>query len=291
MMNQLNNIISEELLEYFLQETYQSVSEIKDLASDVIKEIAKNNMQQIKDNGKLLYLYGIYLNAVDSDKYKEIKDFIEQTNITISVNDKWSNNPKASYSVIMSKDKKKYNPRLGREIDVYVDKIVELYSEINNKIEKKPDYNERDLYFDLFYEIYSSLLHELQHAYDDFRSKNKVYQTKQFKKYREKYMQGVEDNVNQDAEHFLKYSNLPHEIWARFTQAMYETHFTEWDREKSKNDFVFVMKPIKDVVKQFKYAFKNFRYLPDKMKRKLLNKVVQFWHYEQEKLNKENKIQ
>lgn len=288
-MDKFQDILLEEILDHYIIETYQSISEIKNLASDVIKKIAENNMQRVKDGEKITYLYGIYLNEIDSSKYDEIKDFIDESNIAISINDKWSHNPKGSYSVIMSKDKHEFNPKSGREIDIYVDKIVELYSKINKKIEENPDYNEQDLYFDLFYEVYDALIHELQHAYDDFRSKNKVYQSKQFNKYREKYMQGVEDNIDQEAKKFVKYLNLPHEIWARFSQAMYRVSFVTWDRERSKEDFLFKMKPIKDVVREFKYEFNGFKLLSDKMKRKLINKVVQFWHYEAEKLKKENK--
>jgi len=279
------DIINEEILEHLLNETHKSIQEIKDLASDVIKEIAGNNIEQIKDGG-IKYLYGIYLNAINTDKYGDLKDFITNTNIAITINDKWDNNPNASYSML--DDNGNYNPKLEREIDVYVEKLNEVIEEINQKALQKTGYNTNDLYMDLFYKLYSFLIHELQHAYDDYRSQNKSYQTKEFSEYKSKYMQAnIENNINQDAEQYIKYLNLPHEIWARFSQAMYNTHFTTLDWEN--DDIVWLMKPIKEVLKDFKYQYNHFRQLNDKMKRKLLNKVVSFWHIEQDKLNEKNK--
>jgi len=280
------DIINEEILEHFLNETHKSIQEIKDLASDVIKLIAKNNIPQISKDGSIKYLYGTYLNQVDANKYNDLKDFITNTNIAITINDKWDNSPNASYSMI--DDKGKYDPKLEREIDIYVEKLNDLIEEINQKVSQKSGYNENDLYMELFYKLYSYLIHEIQHAYDDYRSDNKSYQTKEFSEYKKKYMHAnVENNINQDAEQYMKYLNLPHEVWARFSQAMYNTHFTTLDWENE--DIIWLMKPIKEVLKDFKYQYAHFRQINDKMKRKLLNKVVSFWHIEQDKLNEKNK--
>ena len=48
-MSQIYNIICEEMSDYLIDETYKSVNEIKQLASDIIKSIAENNIDRIKE--------------------------------------------------------------------------------------------------------------------------------------------------------------------------------------------------------------------------------------------------
>ena len=41
----IDDIIIDEVFEFHMNETYKSVQEVKQLAADVIKNIAENNMQ------------------------------------------------------------------------------------------------------------------------------------------------------------------------------------------------------------------------------------------------------
>lgn len=280
----IKKIIINEIFNHLLDETYKSVSEIKELASDVIRKIAEENLDLINKQKKLIYLYGMFLKSIDSSKYEELKDFIENTHIVISINNKRPKDPRGQYTVFTHD---KYNPRLEREINVYVD-LEKISNRIDEEFKEKDELRTQDLYMILFYEMYSTLIHELQHAYDDYRSKGKAFKTKEFDKYRKKYMQDkIDDVVEYDIERFTKYVNLPHEIWARFSQAMRETYFADLDDDET-GSYYFVMIPLKDVVKSFKYKFDYYERLPEKMKKKLINKVVQFWHYEKEKINKKN---
>lgn len=261
----IDEIISEEILDHELNETYKSVNEIKTLASNVIREIAKNNERQInqRKDPERLFLYGTSLKDQDSTIYKEIKDFVDNLNVYISIGDKKTGKPHGSYSVYRDKY---YNPYSERELDVNVD-FNKLKEDINREMEKKGELDSQDLFLILFNPLYKTLLHELQHAYDDYRSKGKSYQTKEFDKYRKKYLQSdvVGDITKNGLKRFEKYVNLPHEIWARFTQAMYDTHFIIISRENNEVDFI--MKPIKEVVKDFKTEYDYFDKLSDKMKK------------------------
>ena len=289
-MNQLRNFIFEEINEYFIEETYKSVNEIKQLASDIIRSIAENNIDRIKEKGHMNFLFGTYLNAIDHNKYDEIASFIKNANIAITIDQPHRKGAKGAY--VHTPDVP-YDPKQEHEIEIYIDDLDNIFERINEKLEERGEkYNDHDLYMDLFYPLYSSLIHELQHAYDDYRSKGKAYQTKEFKKYRQKYLKNaVTDQVESDIEQALRYVNLPHEIWARFSQAMHRIHFTDMDFEGNK--VIFKMRPIRDVVKDFKNNFDHYRELKDSMKKKLVKKVAQFWHYEQdhldEKIEKANK--
>lgn len=285
--NILYNIINEEINNYLIDETYKSINEIKKLAVDVIKSIAENNIKQIKERGQIDYLFGTYLNAIDANKYDELKNFIDETNIAILIDQqKPDSSVKGAYTTSINIP---YNPRHERDIELYVDDMPQLFNEINQSIKEigQEKYNKNDLYFKLFYELYDPLIHELQHAYDDFRSRGKIYKTKEYAKYREKYQDTIETNINNDVKRAQKYLNLPHEIWARFTQAMYKVRFTDLHIENGKCNLT--MKPIKKVVKDFRLFFPHYYNLSDKMKRKLINKVVQFWHYEQNNLDEKIK--
>jgi hypothetical protein len=279
----LQDIINEEISDYLIDETYKSVNEIKKLANDVIKSIAENNIDQIENRGQIDYLFGTYLNAVDADQYDELKNFIKDANIAISIDQKeLKSTTRGMYTT--SSTKIPYKPEHPNDIVVYIDDLPELFSKINNSVKEEKHFDADRLYVHLFYELYSTLVHELQHAYDDYRSKGKLYQTKQYKKYLEKYVRGnIENEINSDIEQAKKYVNLPHEIWARFSQAMINTRFTTLDIKDNK--VILEMKPIKKVVSEFKRYFDHYRELSDVMKRKLINKVVQFWHYEQDNLD------
>lgn len=62
-----------------------------------------------------------------------------------------------------------------------------------------------------------NLLHELQHAYDAFRSKNLYAKDKRSKKYYKK-LKNPQSNSLSDKEMDNLYLSLPHEYWARFSE-------------------------------------------------------------------------
>ena len=64
------------------------------------------------------------------------------------------------------------------------DKIIEYKNE-NRKL------TPYEIYVILYFSLRKTVVHELQHAYDDYRSSGHAYQTKEFKKYLEKYPEGT----------------------------------------------------------------------------------------------------
>ena len=295
------NIVIDEVLDYYLDETYESVNEMKTLASNVIKEIAETNIDYYGRGKEIKVLYGAFLRETSTEGLNETKDFVENTNILITVNDRKPRNhdgnngkadPLGSYSTDLDNE---YDPNTGRGIEIYIMGMDSLLEGINQRIrEQNTDFDSRDLYFHLFSAIsgkhqgsdqkaYSTLIHELQHAYDDYRSKSKALNTKQYRKHADKYFKNIEQQADMRVEKFISYVNLPHEIWARFSQAMNDVTFSRHRFEKGK--YIHEMMPIRAVLKDFQLSFNYYGNLSDKMKRKLINKVVQFWHREQEKIN------
>ena len=288
----LHTIINEEI-QNVLDETYKSVDEIKKLSNDILIKTAEINFEKYNSDGSFRYIYGVNVDKMDSSKYDEIKNYVADSNVQIYFqpkDDKSSN--KADYSNIVTYKGEKYNPRTERDINLYYD-----YNRFKEKIDemlKEHVISRSDFYSKLYYEFYASLVHELQHSYDDYRSGGMAYNTPENEKYREKYLQKSDNNVSRsqinDLESYREYLNLPHEIWARFSQAMIKVRFYTWDYDKSNNkQIVYMMYPLNQVLKDFKYAFDNFGVLSPEMQKRLYRKVSQFWHIEQEKINKLNK--
>lgn len=297
------NIVIDEVLDYYLDETYESVNEISALASNVIKTIAESNMEYYGRGNRINTIYGVFLKESKTDGLNTMKDFVENTNILITVNDRKPKNPEdpnsradplGKYSTDLEND---YDPKASRNIDVNIVGLDQLLDDINNRImSENSDFDADDLYFHLFSAIsgshqgspqqaYIVLVHELQHAYDDYRSKSKALNTKQYKNHSEKYQNNLADQQSDKrVEKFISYVNLPHEIWARFSQAIHVVSFSRHKFEDGK--YLQEMLPIREVVKDFQQNFNYYNELNDKMKRKLINKVVQFWHFEQDKMNK-----
>lgn len=279
----IEEIIIDEVLDHFLNETYDTISEIKQAGVDILHKIAEENLEWAKKDGKFKYLFGTYLNSIDSSKFKEIKEFIENTNISITINNKGPKTPLGNYTAYRGK----YEPHLEREINLFAD-LDDLIESLNRSMQEYYNFDSRDLYAKLYYPFYSTLIHELQHAYDDYRSMGKALQTKQAMKFNNRYnTSNPEDRINTQ-EKGMAYINQPHEIWARFTQAMEKIRFNTFDMDND-NKIVYRMYPIEDVVKDFKVSFQYFHQLPDKMKRKLISRVVQYWHREKEKVDEKNK--
>ena len=295
------DIVIDEVLDYYLDETYESVSEIQKLASNVIKTIAEENIEYFGRGNRINTIYGTFLKNTKTDGLNTMKDFVENTNILITVNDRQPKDPDdenskrdplGSYSTDLDNE---YVSQDNRSIQIYIQGFERLLDYINERIRQDgTNFDADDLYFQLFSAIsgshkgtsqqaYSTLVHELQHAYDDYRSKSKALNTKQYRKHGDKYMSNVADQqTDQRVEKFISYVNLPHEIWARFSQAMHLVSFTKHDFKNG--TFEQTMIPIHDVVKDFKINFNYYNEMSDKMKRKLINKVAQFWHREQEKI-------
>jgi len=119
------------------------------------------------------------------------------------------------------------------------------------------------------------LLDPNQKIYNELKAKRKKYE--------------ILSTLTKDKDEFKSniyksYLNLPHEIWARCTQAIDKTNFTKLEMNDELTDIWYEMRPINTVAKEFKHNFHGFVVLPPKMKEKMYRKVSQFWHIEQEKL-------
>lgn len=315
MINNIENIINEEVINHFnegdlnfndgtvyqpqglnpeivrlfeddveiIDETYKSVNEIHELAGDIIMKSAEQNAENYNKNKAFDYFYGINLKIIDSTKYDEIASFVKDTNLNIFFVP-YDNNKlgvKGSYSYYRED---MYDPKSEKDITIYYD-FYSLRDDINSYINEWGEITTRDLYIKVYDKIKSSLIHELQHAFDDYRSKNKIYQTIENRNY---MLNQIKNAQVKDFKTVKQYLNLPHEIWARFSDTVNQIYFYGFDIIEEKNELLFFMYPMHKVIKDFGRNFSGYRLLSEKMKRKLIRKIAQFWHYEEEKIPERN---
>jgi len=299
----MEKFIRKIIRESLLDEDYESIQEMRTLTSDALEYIAKKNIDDVTKwaNGELRgFFISVSLKEIyeeNKGKYTKLVGWLENSEKTrIYIENNTHVNPddkvQGTYSHLVDKS---YNPKFEREIELYYDDnfLKDLKSRILDytKSYNKP-FSARELYLAFHFPFNSPLLHELQHNYDDFRSDSKMYSTKQFRSFIElsqrKKAASKHEFLNS---HGAKYLNLPHEIWARFSQTIDKIMFASSDfvqDERGRDYLKSEMKPLQKIVREFKWKFVGFHILPDDMKKRLIRKISQFWHIEQDKINKEN---
>ena len=301
--SQIRKIIINEVAK-LLDEDYESVKEIESFSNDVLKAFAKDNIDEIinKDGNlkkaNLSYLSIQYVYAKSGKNYSKIKEFVNNANVIVSFVPKNREKLRGYYSLFVGV---KYNPVHPRELTVFFND--DLTSDLQEKIEELKANNMKldveTLQRILSKKLLSPLIHELYHAYDDYRSKGKAYETKEFKEYLDTYIDKIEyADKQEELTATIKYLQLPHEVWARFAQAMVKIEFTSGDLAEDKDGKFYIklsMKPLRAVLNSFFYKFENWAELLmpgnslSKIQKRLIKAVVNFWNKEQDVINSRNK--
>jgi hypothetical protein len=182
----------------------------------------------------------------DFSKYPLLSNFINRSDLKIRFTDEIKKDSDATYTSSI----KYIKVRLNYEyINVgYALKAI--------KSELKPD-SKKIFIRDYFKFWVNGLMHELQHAYDEFRSKEKYIETKEYKKY-------IKKASPDDTKNTLNlYLNIPHEIWARFTTTASDINM----KDKSFNE----------VWNLFKNEFWGYDVLKPKIKERLSKALYKFY--------------
>lgn len=223
------------------------------------------------------------------NKFDELKEFIENTNVRYELKESLNDGIKGNLTHSKYKN--------DMTITVYYRKnmLTELSETRKKRLEIGGEHNSDDIYFEIFNDLYSTTIHELQHAYDKYRSGGKSfkkqtsdYENRRFKANELKKKAELEEEEKEFIDTLNKeYLNFPHEINARFTQAIQNTSFSELVKNDEGN-YRFEMLPLDDVLKSFKLHFKGYNFLDEKSKRKLIRKASQFWHLDKERIEQRN---
>jgi hypothetical protein len=153
----------------------------------------------------------------------------------------------------------------------------------------------------------SFLIHELQHAYDDFRSEGKVYIEKTNIEFKKKYgdQNQKRENLSKEGkmQFYKDYLSLPFEAWARFSQVMNDIEFTKVETDIINDTLVpsVKMRSLKGILIEFfnhkdmvwialfKEKYPNSESKLTKIQKRMINAISSFWHKEKENIEKINK--
>lgn len=240
---------------------------------------------------KKLIVTNVYSSAKnDINEFDETRDFIENTDIQIKST---SINPNGDKGALIAYSDKNMEIRLYHN-DNYMNELSKNKRE--KTLERNVNYQEWDLYSTLYFKFNKTILHELQHAYDMYRSKGKAFKkqdkTYQDRKKRANFIQKKKEELKEEEVLLLsqmnrEYLNLPHEIDARFTQVIKEINFAEIDFTET--GYYYKMVPFDKVLKSFKIYIRGWDFMNAKDRKRLLRRLSQFWHLEKEILEEKNK--
>ena len=123
-----------------------------------------------------------------------------------------------------------------------------------------------DDYFGVFRSAFGvayrrTLIHELQHAYDDFRASGKHRDDPKSKKYYSKYNPL---NPSYSPEQFAEYYGLTHEYWARFSDTV-------------SNMSSMASKSFAEVAKDFKLKVRGWGNIDNDGQRRLMRALYKMW--------------
>ena len=265
-----------------LNEDFQSTKEIRKLSGDIIKLLADKNLDNVNQNlNDKIKFNSVKLSDINPSSYIKLNQFIQNYNLSIELVENITNLYKGNYASFI---KERGVTRAG-DIELYyhdnlIDSLKDELKYTNGKID-----NLR-LYSIFYFKFANNLMHELQHVYDDYRSLGKALKSQDV--YDTKYNKASSNSKIINLQQAKDYLNLPHEIWARFTQAIDRIYFYSLDFNDK--GVVYEMYPMEKVAKEFKKQFKGFDILTDDMKRRLIKAVIQFWHFEQDDLKKDGKL-
>jgi hypothetical protein len=226
--------------EFALNETYESYEELKELAQDILKGY--------NDSDKFPMSELIPIKKFAKKEYKVIKDFLN-TNISI---------------VWYYSDDKEFRHYAGTFFTP---------DEYNNKnLEKKYPHG----YIAIYFMSSKTVLHELQHAYDSFRSKGKFSYSKMGYKQRE-FLDTPANKISHlthediDKRYKKLYYRSPHELSAYFVKTLDDINFFRDKKE-------LILKDIHDVYAEFEEKFDGYDYLTPKDKKMLARKFSQYYY-------------
>ena len=217
-----------------LNEGYREIDELAELADLAIKMFAIKNTKIVGD----AFLYGIHdikfqtnylaLNKIAHNvKFDVIAEFIKNTSIIIKFSNMKNNGSFNSYTntIEINSGIKTFVPILEDTFDTYEENGDDVMKDAENI-----------LISSMAFAFRSVIIHELQHAYDSYVS-NDLYRTDD--KSNRYYHRGSDVDINQNTivspEEYAIYNSLPHEYWARFSQAVATIDFSG---NKTMNDII-----------------------------------------------------
>jgi hypothetical protein len=255
------------LIKKLLREGYADVVEIERLSTDIILWFANFNYPLINrlnryhfiDVESNFYIKGMVINKanIDINQYFKLKEFILSGLFSLNFDDIGKGKGKFVNGKIIID----YNVK---DFVFYLNNQIERANKDNKSGEISKDDSIKSLNHAMELAFKKVIVHELQHAFDHFKSNGKFTSDKKSNDYY--------DNKKEDPNRYLKYLNLPHEYWARFTDTVINLNF-----HQSFNLFFG----------SFKLYFLGWRFLPPNSKKILSKAAYKYWDIKRETISDE----
>ena len=273
-----------------LSEDLRMHNEIESLASLLYRKLTNKLTERTFQTGSVNFNLPIIINPFDGlyHKFNLLNEFMKEFSLKIQIVDKRAVGFRGRFSV--------YTIKSGLlEIPMDVDRVKEC---LTDKVVPylQDDFTEElsedvtlDVYFCLHSsQILSTLIHELQHIYDSWRSNSKFTNSKRTHDYHDKY--GYEDIKTKEQE--LEYIKQQHEINARFSQAIQRTNFETFNFDNQAPGMpmdYLILNDFKKVLDTFKRSFFGYEDMPPKVKERLLNRFVKIYYEKEAEIQEKNK--
>lgn len=239
----LREFIRKTICENILNEGHREVHEIDNLTTEIIQFLAEENfplVNRIAKRNEKNYFFYTDIFDISEVKPKNQYKFLE-TLLKYDLTFSFQENIRNSF----------FNPISQNRFIIYIkhptqDFIHTLNYNIDAAKERRdPDDNSfseedcvRILKTSLGVAYRNDIIHELQHAFDFFKSDGKYTNDKLSKSYYQKYKPDHYDlNYEKTPEEYLAYLNLPHEYWARLSEYVNSTTKLNRDFDTLFDDF------------------------------------------------------
>jgi uncharacterized protein len=243
---------------HYLNETYETQKQIEEFAED-IKSVASSLISSFIRQGKHLEDLPVipYRRFSPLSKYGELGEYIRNSGGEgIYIADLRRLSKKPGKIELGSFSRKTGNITLGFPID-----------DVHLKGPDKWSAGSIEMFFEdtkiAGYSAISALVHELQHALDEWQSRGRAYKTKEALAY--------DELKNPSYERYLK---LPHEISARFSQSMKDMDFLQGGK----------IVPLRFFIEDFQRKFEGWEDMKPSVKKSLIRRASAFWHKKQDEL-------
>jgi len=248
----------------YLNETYESQREIEEFVDDIIEEASEEILAVINEKQPSSGIQ-IPIRQLDLSKYPELSKYMDLMNGNILV---YPLEPKVDADT--KRNMGVFRPDTG-------DIIMKFpYYEIADTL--NPDRILQGQIESFFYDKSLTgkaprniLIHEIQHAFDYWRSGGKVLNTKSF--------QDFIDTKKVDR-NFDTYLRFPHEISSRFSEAISELDYIDGGE----------LIPLSYFLEDFKRKFDQWDRMTPKIQKTLMRRASGFWHKKQEELQNNESI-
>lgn len=279
-------IIKSLLREALLDEDYATHNEMKSLRDEVYMQICeklaevaffKKSSNVFEDMMTIHYVF----RKLKKD-YTNLREFVDNFELEVVITG-------AGRAHGIFKPTSVESGTIGINFERNIDRAEEMLNKLVIPRADEPVTEElvtemtRALYFATYdNNIASTILHELQHAYDAWRSKNKFVHNSKMGKFRNKQT----SNDTDDEDKVVSYLKLQHEVNARFSQALEAITLFDYNfgKDPTKPFNKRTMRPFDTVLNDFKRNFNGWSVMSPSAQKRLVNRVSKMYHETSDKI-------